>query len=332
MKGKLAQISDQQMQDRVLRVLADLYYNSYHITWDQLLPIILFLKENKAYGPKGIDVIITQLCKINIRLLSFLGENTNDFLTEKKQESMLHFLNHSSVWKEKIDAMDDYKNGDRSIEKVGIGSILLENKGSYYTFKSLGDMVGRKHYPMFDSIARDFSVVREFLGKNRTSIHSFVFRNANISLHQAEVLQAMGANDFDSTQLQESYSVLKQSLQKNDYEKPSVIESIQLNNEDSWIKEIYCSTLCLEAYVKNYQSFLSASKTKFAKLKQRLLWIKERLERTCEQTTDLEQKFYLRCYLGIINQALETNDVNKMEQISSIIKVKKKEINKEKLA
>jgi len=338
-RKRINKIYAKQMEDKVLAVLADLYYNNYGITWDCLLTIINFLKENKAYGPKGIDTIIMQLCKMNLRLLDFLGENTSSLLSDIKNHKMrnldnlVSFLNQSEVWKDKMQVLEEHKSGKKNREEMGIGSILLENKGEFYNSISLGAMVGREHFYLFDRIANDFTVVCDVLNQNISDLHSFVLRKTSISLSQAEVLLQMDSYDYDLSALHEHYEALRDCVHTESV--PSNIGTIRLNNEDSRIKEIYCCTTFLEKSISKYQQFLITrhlNEEKVFKLQTHLRFLKEKMEMAHERVTDLNQKFYLRCYICMIDQALSSCDVREMERLCNGVIVRKKEKKKEKLA
>ncbi len=336
-RKQIKQVYMRQMQDRVLAVLADLYYNNNSISWNQLLTMINFLNANKEYGPDGIDTVITQLCKINIRILYFLGESTSVFLQEgeksKKdyQKQMISYLNHSVILKEKVESIEEYKAGKKNIEEVGI-PVLLENKGDYYDFKSLDAMVGRQRMPLFDRIANDFSVIREIVDQNISSLHSFVLRKANTSLLQAEVFLNMDSFDDDLSDLQESCEVLKGSINEKNNIEPSVIETIRLNNEDSCVKDIYRCTLHLESNLEKCQEFLVKQQIRIFELRKHLLDLKEKMEIVFGRITDLDKKFYLHCYIYLIDQALVSQDICEMERVANGVIVKKKEKKEKKLA
>ena len=61
-------------------------------------------------------------------------------------------------------------------------------------------------------------------------------------------------------------------------------------------------------------------------------FLKEKMEMAHERVTDLEQKFYLRCYICMIDRALSSCDVREMERVYNGVVVRKKEKKKEKLA
>ena len=334
-RKRINKIYAKQMEDKVLAVLADLCYNNYGITWDCLLTIINFLKENKAYGPKGIDTIIMQLCKMNLRLLDFLGENTSSLLSDIEKHKMrnldilVSYLNQSEVWKDKMDLLHQYKSGTIPLENVGIRFPLMANGG----VQTLGVMVGREHFYLFDRIANDFSSIRKAFEPLRTDLHSFVLRRATGSLSQAEVLLQMDSYDYDLSALHEHYEVLRDCVHTESV--PSNIGTIRLNNEDSRIKEIYWSSTFLEKSIGEYQQFFISrhlNEGKVFKLQTHLRFLKEKMEMAHERVTDLEQKFYLRCYICMIDNALESENIQEMERLCNGVIVRKKEKKKEKLA